>query len=179
MKRIISIIAILMLLLSLVACGGKSNAPANDKSTDGNSSTQGNSENPDNAKDLLARYGLNLDEVKPDEMTDSTFAKDSTSMTASLWLEGIESTDFDKDAYIEKLYGFVLKAADDGKIYEPYALIMGNKDEMELEVGSMIYQWGYIHGGKSITITIGMVSDMKPDSDEDKYIPVVTLAFNE
>lgn len=187
MKKFVAILLAVLMLFSLVACGGSTEAPETDNGaeTSAETTTQSSavSDNADPMDKTLSKAGLELSAVTPDEKTfDVDFDADDDEIT--FYME--KGTEKNVYAYMNKLLQACKAASDDGKLYEAnFNFYMGSDleeftdypTEEANEEYMYLMQFGYMKNGATVTVTAGSVSDMHPERSDDIYYPVYTVSF--
>ena len=145
------------------ATSGENSQPA----SQGSNNTPGGSNNASNTstvEGVLAEFNIKVDDVKPAETTSMETKNSSTSTGVIFYMENIKLSQFDFNAYLEKLVGVVKSVSDDGKLYNHEKLIFGTKEELEIKYAKadawmFATQWGFLYQNNSTTITIGIGPD--------------------
>jgi hypothetical protein len=124
MKKLIVLTLALVLALSLVACGGNNDNSGNN-STGGNNPTSSNNGGNNNSGNnggnndksdvdkVLAKYGLTLEDIKPENYVSHTVNVDKN----TVYMTVSEATPAQSEAWVEKMITLAKSKSDDGEIY--------------------------------------------------------------
>lgn len=188
MKKITVILFMILLALVLVSCSSdKSTENDNEKTIEEKTDVENDSEavqESDPMEAMLKKAGVDLEKVMPDEAVfDTVF--DESDEEISFYME--KETEKDTAAYLQKIMEECKAASDDGILYEANLdFYMGtNLTELEElpsaeEINSeywYLLQYGYLKDGNTVTVTIGSLSDMHPERNDDIYYPLYTLSL--
>lgn len=186
MKKILALIFALAMALCLAACGGKA-APApsgSDKEPDtsrqeqqpdsaapgasqngeqpSDTSEDSQPEEPLSVTEVLAKYGLAEEAVKPDEAYAEVTAEEQSYVGDYMVTFAIDGDYMDGDAYIKKLFEAIEKISDKGKVYSMSQEFLdgtgGEIDLEQVEVYNNQVTLGYIYDGTKIMVKAAIAS---------------------
>ena len=153
----------LAISLIFVACGGnkqQENVETTPENTEQETSVQENTSDNTTVEGRLAKAGLTLNAIKPDNrFAEAGLHREETGV--KFYLTGEEEVSAeDKEIYFTKLRDAIASISDDKKVYNAYYGLGEPKKELSLEDTNwkpyyMIAQWSYLFDGKWITLTIG------------------------
>ncbi len=171
MKKLLALLLAAMMLFSLAACDLGNNETPNDD-TPGtaqngeNNNDKGGEENNDavSVSDVLAKYGLTEDAVKPDETySEVTASKDAWDFDVVTFSLGGAAAD--SAAYYTKIFNAISAISDDGKVYSVGSAFTAGTggditlDDVKLQAAS--HQFGYIYNGTKVMLTVSTISNVK------------------
>ena len=160
MKKALTFVLALVLVLSLAACGNSnipSNTPSNTPSENNTTSNPpasntpsetpiGGDEKPDasTVAGYLAQFGLTEDDIKPDGFTSFE--------NLDGWLIKVNAAEGNANAWGKEIYNKIIAISADGKIYDQgYPTF---KDEAVWSDNGAIYQWAYTYNGKTVEVDV-------------------------
>ena len=195
MKKVISILIIAVMLIAglfvLTGCGDNETATGGSSSSgtstnDGTEKQQNQNDNMSEEEKLLAKVGLELSKVKPNEEY-YRMKYDADDKEFTFYME--KGTEKNVGEYVHKVYNACKEISSDKKIYKAnfnFYMQDGNVEEYvipsidEINSGSTtnyIGQFGYYLNGATIDVTVCSASDMDGEKDDDIYYPIYTISF--
>ena len=196
MKKVTSILIISVMLIVglfvLTGCGDNETATGGSSSSgtsrnDGTEKQQNQNDNMSEEEKLLAKVGLELSKVKPNEEY-YRMKYDADDKEFTFYME--KGTEKNVGEYVHKVYNACKEISSDKKIYKAnlnFFMQNGNVEEYELKsvaeinegsTYNYIGQFGYLYGGGTITVTVCSASDMDGEKDDDIYYPIYTVSFD-
>ena len=184
-KKLIHSLFIIFLCIFLVGCGNTENKEDINKNDNKTNNTQ-KEDKGSKEEQLLKSVGLTLEDIEPDEEYYRVkFDEDDEEFT--FYME--KGTERNIGRYAEKIYNAGKKAAKDNKLYKAsfnFYMNDGSAEEYIPKSASEINdtitynyidQFGYYYGNYTVTITMGAVSDMDGERNDDVYYPVYTISI--